>query len=76
MLLNYHKSIKDKNNKDRNKSNKKLQSWVSTNIYNERAVSRGNEEDGLGTESKQRFWKYYSYTEKELLKIESELISR
>lgn len=69
MLLNYHKSIKDKNNKDRNKSNKKLQSWVSTNIYNERAVSRGNEEDGLGTESKQRFWKYYSDTEKELLKI-------
>jgi len=70
MLLNYHKTIKDNDGKkDRNRSNKKLQSWVSTNIYNERAVSRGNNEDGLGTENSQRFWKYYSDTEKDLLKI-------
>ena len=69
MLINYHKTIKDKNNKDRNKSNAKLQSWIDTNIYNKRAVSRGNAEDELGAENNSRFWKYYSDTEKELLKI-------
>lgn len=69
MLSNYHKSIKKNNGKDRNRSNLKVQSWVNTNIYNERAVSRGNKEDGLGKESSQRFWKYYSDSEKDLLKI-------
>lgn len=74
MLLNYHKSIKDKksvNGKhlERHRSNDKLQSWVSTNIYNQRAVSRGNAQDGLGVENKQRFWKYYSDTEKQLMDL-------
>lgn len=69
MLFNFHKTIKDKNNKDRNNSNAKLQSWIDTNIYNKRAVSRGNEEDELSGESKHRFWKYYSDIEKDLMKV-------
>lgn len=68
MLLNYHKTIKDKNNKDRNYSNKKLQSWVSANIYNRRAVSRGNEEDGLG-DTFTNFPKLLSDTEKQMKQV-------
>lgn len=68
MLLNYHKSIKDKNGKDRNYSNKKLQSWVANNIYNMRAVSRGNEEDGLG-KTFENLPKLLSDTEKKMKEI-------
>lgn len=68
LLLDYHRTIKDKKGKARDTSNKKLQSWVSTNIYNERAVSRGNTEDGLGDEIK-RLPKLYSEIEKQLLDI-------
>lgn len=68
LLLSYHKTIKDNKGKDRNTSNKKLQSWVSTNIYNNRAVSRGNVEDGLGNDIK-RLPKLYSEVEKQLLTI-------
>lgn len=72
MLLGYAEKIKTKpgaEGKRRNMANKKLQSWVDTNIYNKRAVSRGNVNDEFSAESKYSITKVLSDTERDIIKI-------
>lgn len=72
MLLKHAESIKTKPGKEgkrRHLANKRLESWVKTNVYNDRAVSRGNPNDELSSETTSKFWKVLSDTERDITKI-------
>lgn len=66
----FHKSIKTSNNLDRNNSNKRLEAWINTNIYNHRKVEDTLQED---LDSAKRFTKAYSKMDKELIKLIKEI---
>jgi hypothetical protein len=66
VVKRYNATIKDKNGKDRVKSQKKLDSWVNNNIYNNRESEALSKED-LNTIT--NFGKIFNDTDKKLIDI-------